>query len=937
MKNQVNIFIVIITLSNSLLGQVSQVNLCNSNATEYTDNSNFDWESNWGSGVTDGTFQYTNIYWNSCGRNYTSNPSIETLPVNSNFEYIRVNSPWDSPGNNTYDLYSQRIDGKLKNKKEDGWVLVQKKFGTPQNPVEKSAYFILYNKYQGILRFFFLLDESMLCQITNPTTAIIEFSFANQYESSTFAHIDGFLNGNDFFVKNRVISIPNSISNNRWFRVDLPIYYDPCSCMDFESKIPKLKFSVKSISKANVNLTTIFSGNAVGQLNGSSNTSSYTNEYDFSYMNTSNTKTENEKEVSGYVNSTSDAKPKTQDLDLSHYNINPDREGMQEPTKDPRCPGKKRKQFRMMGVLTDDCDDNDTPAEDASFYSFFNGSYSESSTTFFSDMTLNFKGEAKTFGSIETSTELMYPMYLKLPGKNATDNPNSNNETPFYNKPLGVISLLNTPKVAVQEYEPNGSVAECVKKYQGEEKNGVMIVWPDELIRKAKYSMPKIREYKLKEDLKVMLNPNADVDVLSVKSTLLFNYSGVPDTLRAYHDYKNEKFYICRTSGSCEYSSFTCSGRQKSLVDMENCAQVGALNGDHKDYDFNVSNIEDFKYLNGPVLLNNAIGNKNPTFEEYQSYVGYNAMEIDIYKPGSKALKDFVYSTPYTNLNCSNHYTAKFFESRGVFPDVKLKLVVKLRKKNSSNANDIYYIIQTYNVDQEITKDGKKYNYEREEDSEHSAQNMLSLKVTSFEQSAIEGWPSFDYWKDKDYNIDLVNPFIFFYSREYKAFNSVNIKASQTTLSNVKLEIKAGNRITIQHNNSRVSIAGDVKLKSNFIYSEPSECANNVIPIVSSAEVISNCQNINGYYKNAGYHLKSAENLEVKTRLNFEINNFTLSPNPATSKLNISYTLAESSNVKLVLTEIMGHEVSEIFNNEVEKGNHTFTKISPSYPVESIS
>jgi hypothetical protein len=54
--------------------------------------------------------------------------------------------------------------GLLDNRKEDGWILLSKDFGTPLRPVSglktiRPAHFILYNKYRSLIRFFINVNE----------------------------------------------------------------------------------------------------------------------------------------------------------------------------------------------------------------------------------------------------------------------------------------------------------------------------------------------------------------------------------------------------------------------------------------------------------------------------------------------------------------------------------------------------------------------------------------------------------------------------------------------------------------------------------------------------------------------------------------------------------------------------------------------------------
>jgi hypothetical protein len=116
---------------------------------------------------------------------------------------------------------------------KDGWVALYRNFGTSNSGVDNPG-FILYNRYEGILRVFIYLTET----VENYNTATIDANLLDQGISSTkmsglFSYIKGPVQALDNFDKNIEITVPNkwdNPQNGQWLHADIPIAYDPCTC-----------------------------------------------------------------------------------------------------------------------------------------------------------------------------------------------------------------------------------------------------------------------------------------------------------------------------------------------------------------------------------------------------------------------------------------------------------------------------------------------------------------------------------------------------------------------------------------------------------------------------------------------------------------------------------------------------------------------------------
>jgi hypothetical protein len=143
---------------------------------------------------------------------------------------------------------------------EDGWELIKRGFGlTDQNTsttdIVPNAYFILYNKYTGIMRV--LLK---ICRGADYNAAKITISFDPLSQIKTdllelsrgsISAIDKKFIGTSFSAGSKYVN-----DNTKWFYGDFPMVYDPCTC-NYKSK---LNIISELISTANVALEGTIAG-----------------------------------------------------------------------------------------------------------------------------------------------------------------------------------------------------------------------------------------------------------------------------------------------------------------------------------------------------------------------------------------------------------------------------------------------------------------------------------------------------------------------------------------------------------------------------------------------------------------------------------------------------------------------------------------------------
>src|SRR6218665_3929014 len=174
---------------------------------------------------------------------------------------ITKKSPWWDVANDNLNTIRFRDQNPKDYEPIDGWMLIQRNFGTTSNPVD-NPYFILYNQYSGILRIFVCIvkqyngytSAAITLRHYKPgiLTANLENHTANAYRSAL----------DDFDNEVPEITVPNYYVNGtpHWLHADFSMNYDPCTC----NNPSKLVFAARLISTANLSFQ--LNGTAVERL-----------------------------------------------------------------------------------------------------------------------------------------------------------------------------------------------------------------------------------------------------------------------------------------------------------------------------------------------------------------------------------------------------------------------------------------------------------------------------------------------------------------------------------------------------------------------------------------------------------------------------------------------------------------------------------------------
>ncbi len=145
--------------------------------------------------------------------------------------YYQINSPFfDLQNPNLFDLSSQSVKNY---DPKNGWELIKKDFGTISSPID-NPYFVLYNKYTGTIRLFVLITSNF----QNSKSAMLTLRFfSGRKTAGTLSQLADKSFGLNNFKGSAKLSMPNQYlnggqgSNNFfWLYGDFNTLYDPCLC-----------------------------------------------------------------------------------------------------------------------------------------------------------------------------------------------------------------------------------------------------------------------------------------------------------------------------------------------------------------------------------------------------------------------------------------------------------------------------------------------------------------------------------------------------------------------------------------------------------------------------------------------------------------------------------------------------------------------------------
>ena len=160
---------------------------------------------------------------------------------------VRRKSPWYDTNTNE-NVAAFRFQTPKDYEPSGGWVLMQRDFGAPGRFIN-HPYFILYNKYTGIMRIFVAISET----VTGYNKAIISLKYAKDNRRTA---VLGFYSSTDYISPTKTfdnnvqeVIVGNSYAYDLpyWLHADFVMNYDPCTCNVSD---PNLQFTVKLVSES---------------------------------------------------------------------------------------------------------------------------------------------------------------------------------------------------------------------------------------------------------------------------------------------------------------------------------------------------------------------------------------------------------------------------------------------------------------------------------------------------------------------------------------------------------------------------------------------------------------------------------------------------------------------------------------------------------------
>ena len=371
----------------------------------------------------------------------------------------------------------------------DGWELIRKDFGYGVNgstvATRDAIYIVFYNKYRGILRVFSSLQNG---SAYNGVTITLQFDDNTTTLSSNLDYASGLHALNDFpYNKTNQkpsISVPAQFlsSSWKWFFADFPIMYDPCTC------------SYASLLRITISPSTASTLNLSGDVSGDIKTSDATAKKDDTQYGIGEIGSSTFGKVVSAFNTTDVFKEKAESS-ASKVFVNGNNNilnGISSLTTDMKKPN-----FLKSGLSA-------IPYLDFAvnlFDAFIGGGKEAPGPQLVEIMPLAVSLKVNITGGINANYNFASPLF-RAPGSDMTGA--DDYAYPLYNQPMGLISLLNKPKVISRDW------------YEGWDAD------PTPFNANEQYHRDIL--LKLNEPLQFVVNPASGLEVAEIRGAYIFRY-----------------------------------------------------------------------------------------------------------------------------------------------------------------------------------------------------------------------------------------------------------------------------------------------------------------------------------------------------------------------------------------------------------------------------
>lgn len=174
-----------------------------------------------------------------------------------------IPTPWIGQGSlvGTYDL--EILNDR---KKSEGWCLLYNSFSTDPKVYQQNPYFILYNKYRGIMRIFYYATDSFVQTSSN---IIDNLSIVSSHPTKMFNYtdkeiVDGGSNRNSLqHIQPKPFDGSLPLAAHRWYMTQYELAYDPnIASIPYDQIV--FNFNLNFIDISNITLN----GTSVSELKG---------------------------------------------------------------------------------------------------------------------------------------------------------------------------------------------------------------------------------------------------------------------------------------------------------------------------------------------------------------------------------------------------------------------------------------------------------------------------------------------------------------------------------------------------------------------------------------------------------------------------------------------------------------------------------------------
>lgn len=417
-------------------------------------------------------------------------------------------------------------------KPADGWELLVKEFGLPA-PKDKNVenpFFALYNRYSGKIRVFFMLTSKSAS--LSLTGAYLELSFINSpRRTALLQHINPIGKPVVFLETQNSMRVPNYLDNRDyyWFYADFPAAYDPCTCnmpensrltvrlianedAQIDAKINGSLYQNAVVSTQpgspdkSIGMSNLLDGNEQKLLQGAQKAfESYktydgyrenfvkaVGQLDDYYINIINKQIEkkyptgvtlNNVTVAPNVNALKQSSDGVKFLQGANYNAN-DLKGLKTVASAIPYVG------AVIGIVD--------------FFMSMDKAKQQQATA--QPTPLNFSVDLNLHGTIKKTNPITSYSFI-TPG---TKTGPPGNGIPDYNNILGVVNILDIPPLEYVEYTPQ---APSWNPYS------LSDIYPP-----TREFIPNIRQYRLSDDIKYVVNPASDLEVISAEAAYILEF-----------------------------------------------------------------------------------------------------------------------------------------------------------------------------------------------------------------------------------------------------------------------------------------------------------------------------------------------------------------------------------------------------------------------------